>query len=222
MERLDLLTPIHKGIRALIYHLGFDLQRTDFSDPPASAEVVRRLLHDLDLLHRHGRDEEKFIFPRVGRFEIGLVGLLRREHEEIEVRIVEAREGGRELETLAVPEARPAAGARLNRVFNALAAFYLAHMNHEEAMLLPVSWRHFTDAELGAIRGEIQKSMTPDVLREWMRWIFSALNDAELADLLKGMRSSAPPEILEGTLVLARTVLGAERWPHVAARAGLP
>ena len=47
------------------------------------------------------------------------------------------------------------AGDDLNRRYNELTALFLEHLAHEEATLLPATWKHFDDAQLVAIQGAI-------------------------------------------------------------------
>ena len=221
MERFDVLTPIHKGIRGLLYDLGLALQRADFDDDDAGQELIARLDHELDLLHRHGQDEELFIFPEVLRYEPELIGLVHKEHEEIDARIEEVRTISRAMDSDAGAERPQTTGRRLNQAFNSLAAFYLAHMNHEESTLLPACWQYFTDEELQIMRANILKATSPELMAEWMRWILAGVNDAEMAHMLRGMRDSVPPQMIDRAIAMARNAAGDKRWPAVAERAGL-
>jgi hypothetical protein len=68
IPREDLFTPIHKGVRSMIYELGTKLQKTDFTDLSASEAIVTQLKHDLQsanstciacMLHEHAGHEEQ-------------------------------------------------------------------------------------------------------------------------------------------------------------------
>jgi predicted acylesterase/phospholipase RssA len=48
MSRVDILTPIHKGIRSMIYKLGTEIQTADFTDEDATKALVARLQHNLE------------------------------------------------------------------------------------------------------------------------------------------------------------------------------
>ena len=49
MSRVDILTPIHKGIRSMIYKLGTEIQTADFTDEDATKALVARLEHNLSV-----------------------------------------------------------------------------------------------------------------------------------------------------------------------------
>jgi len=49
MSRIDLFTPIHKGIRSMIYKLGTELQTADFNDVDAIKTIIARIEYNLSL-----------------------------------------------------------------------------------------------------------------------------------------------------------------------------
>ena len=60
-----------------------------------------------------------------------------------------------------------------------------------------------------AIQGAIIAEMDPEVLFQWLGWMFKGLNRAELVGMLRGARVGMPPEALEA-------VRGARRGEHGA------
>lgn len=47
LPREDLFTPIHEGVRSMIYELGTKLQRSDFTDVAATDTILKQLRHNL-------------------------------------------------------------------------------------------------------------------------------------------------------------------------------
>jgi len=80
MPRVELFTPIHKGIRSMNYKLGTELQIADFADEDATKAIVAKLEHNMSvatstcilcLLHEHACIEDDHIFAKVSGFESG-------------------------------------------------------------------------------------------------------------------------------------------------------
>jgi hypothetical protein len=87
--REDLFTPIHKGIRSMIYDLGTKLQKTDFTDVAATNAILTQLKHNLQsanstcivcMLHEHGGHEDQSIFPQLAPFDSKAVDAMIQEH----------------------------------------------------------------------------------------------------------------------------------------------
>ena len=87
--------------------------------------------------------------------------------------------------------------------------------------VLPATWKHLGDAEIGAIRTKIQQDTDPSRYAEWLRWMFSAQTVGELVTLFKGVKVSAPPAILQQMIDTARQTVGDRRWPTIRHQAGL-
>jgi Hemerythrin HHE cation binding domain len=220
MPRLDLFTSIHKAIRALIYDTGGKLQRVDFADGRAAVKATADLIPVLSLLRDHHDTEEQFVFPKVRRFDGALIDDLESQHRTIETllaiagdAVVAADEAG--------PSDRGGAGVELNRRFNELTAFYLEHIAHEEVTILPVTWEHFADAQLGAIQGAIMGSMEPELMLQWLSWMFRGLNREELVGMLAGAKTNMPAPALEAITDLGAASMEPTAWQVVRDQAGL-
>lgn len=220
MPRLDLFTAIHKAIRAMVYDAGGRLQTTDFSDGRAADETTAHLVSVLSLMREHHDTEEEFVFPEVSRFDKPLVDELQSQHRTIETLLAIAGDAVAAVEA-ADAAARPEAGDELNRRFNELVAYYLEHLAHEEVTILPTTWEHFSDAELGAIQGAIMTSLRPRLALDGLSWMFRGLNRQELVGMLAGAKAAMPAAALEGIKDLGAATLEPERWALVREQAGL-
>jgi len=227
----DLLGPIHKGIRSMIYTLGTQLQSTDFSDATAANRVLDQMYHEfsaatstgciLCLLHSHAGDEEGGVLPAARAFEPALVEALLREHHEILQRLVRIGRMADEIRQAPTPEERVRHGVVLNREANSFFAYYLVHMNREEEQLTPAMQAHMTDDQLRALRAKVQAGMDRQRLATFMEWVLPSLNVNELAGMFAGLRRGAPPEQLAFMTGIAAAHVPPERWAEARARAGL-
>ncbi len=220
MPRFDLLTTIHKALRAMIYETGGALQTADFADEQGAGRAVDGLEPVLGLLQEHHDLEEQFVFPRVKPFEPQLVDELQAQHQEVEG-LLGIAGGALDGARTADARSRAAAGVDLNRRYNELTALYLQHLAHEEATLLPATWKHFDDDQLGAIQGEIMASMPPERLMQSLEWMFKGLNRLELVGILGGAKATMPPPALDGVRALGAQILTPEAWEAVREQAGL-
>src|SRR5919199_1245324 len=151
MSREDILTPVHKGIRSMIYELGTKLQKIDFTDVSATESIIMQLRHDLQsanstclvcLLHEHAGREEQSLFPLIAPYESNVIDIMIQEHIEITRQMVQISRISDDLLKLNDNEQRIELGVKLNMMANNLFAFYLTHMNKEEATLLPIMWKY--------------------------------------------------------------------------------
>jgi hemerythrin-like domain-containing protein len=214
----------------MIYELGRELQTSDFTDERATETMVAKLKQDLSsassaclicLLHEHAGNEDQYVFPDVRTHEPEMVEKLLAEHREVVRRIADVRKIADELNALRNREERIEMGDKLNRAANDLFAFYLTHLNGEEATIVPAMWRHFTDEQLVAIRTNIERNTPPERYAEWMRWMFSSLNINELTGMFMGLKKAAPAPVFENMARIAEKALGEDRWAAVKAKAGL-
>jgi len=225
-ERENLFRPIHKGIRAMIYELGRRLQVTDFTDDTASNALATQLQHELNsavsncilcLLHSHSKHEEAGIFAPLRPLDPEAVEAMMSEHVEVVRRILGVTKTCDELLRQGSPERRIEVGDRLSLETNDLFAFYLQHMNNEEATIVPITWEHFSDQQLRSMRSQFHQSIPRRRLEEWMRWTFPALNPQELVLLLHAMKEDGPPDLFADMARLAGETVDPLRWEAVRA-----
>ncbi len=199
----DLFTPIHKGLRSMIYDLSSRLQTNDFAnrgttealaiDLEREFEVARSAGCVLCVLARHAEDEESVVFGEVARTEAPLVQRLIEQHHDLTRRELDIGRRARDIAAMDDPAERIRAGVELNRSANALFGAYLSHMNLEETDLVPRMQQRFTDAQMLAMRGAIIGGMPPDRLFAILRWMLPSLNVTELSELLRSVRPGVPP-----------------------------
>ncbi len=227
----DLFTPIHKGLRSMLYSLSTRLQTNDFADAASTQALVTDLENDfavarsagctLCVLAHHATDEEDVIFGPVAKAGGSLVTTLISEHHDLTRREVEIARAAHDLISTTSATSRVAAGVRLNQAANELFAAYVAHMNREETELVPLMQGQFTDAEMVAMRGAIMARMPPDRLFAILGWMLPSLNVSELSELLTSVAKTAPPPLLKAITELGAAKVDPARWRAVKLRTGL-
>lgn len=229
---MDLFTPVHKGIRSMIYSLGSRVQAADFTDRAASDLLLADLQHEftnalsasciLCLLHAHAGSEETKIFPSMQSLDPVLIRQLLDDHTEISRRLGSISRLAGELATMDAPERRLEHGVRINREVNEFFAFYLAHMNKEEVTIVPAMKVHFTDAQMGAMQGAIIGAMPPERVAGYLRWMLPSMNLVELTEFLSSVkRGGAPTPMLQAIDAIGTANVDPVRWTAVRQRVGL-
>lgn len=227
----DLFTPVHKGLRAMIYNLSTRLQTNDFDDGATTKQLTADLENSFAVAQNagcilcafatHAEEEERVIFAPSARAANALVTELILEHHDLTRREQEICKSGRELSTLPTAEARIAAGVRINQMANGLFGAYITHMNREETELVPLMREHFTDAEQAAMRETIISNFPPDRLFALLGWMLPALNSTELAELLASVKQGAPPPVMKAIADLCAARVEPARWAAVKLRVGI-
>jgi len=208
----------------MIFILGLRLGTTDFSNLAESNEIAGQLKRDLTgtmsncilcLLQAHSIHEDKDFFAAVHKVDPDPVRMMMAEHAIIVRRIYDVAKLCDELVEMTDPLRRIEIGDHLLGEANDLFAFYLAHLNNEEALLVPVMWEHFTDEQLRALRAQFYNTIPLPMFEEWMRWTLPALNANELVILLSGMKSDPAPNRYTDAVRVAKASLRPERWSKV-------
>lgn len=211
----------------MIYDLGLRLGVTDFTNVTDSNHLATQLQHDLSgavsncilcLLRAHSSHEEQDYFSAIRPFDEDAVDIMLVEHREIKRRIYWVSKTCNELLDLTDPARRIELGDRLTLEANDLFAMYLAHLNNEEATLVPVMWERFSDDQLRALRAQFYNAIPLERFEEWMRWTMPALNLNELTILLSGMKSDPAPSRYEDALRIAKQTLDPDRWATLSAK----
>lgn len=220
MPRFDLFTAIHKALRAMIYQTGGALQTADFAEERGAREAVAALRPALGQMRHHHDLEEEHVFPMVRPFEQEMIDDLQAQHEQVE-RLLGIVAIAADEASSADAAARVGAGNDLNRRYNELTALFLEHLAHEEAILLPATWKHFDDAQLVAVQGAIIAAQQPEDLMQSLQWMFKGLNRLELVGLLSGAKATMPPPALDAIRRMGAQNMEPAAWAVVRKQAGL-
>ncbi len=217
--RTDLYTATHKGLRHAMYETGALLERTNFADANEKARAVDSAARTLGFFDEHLELENNFIAPLIREVA----------PEEVASELFGQHEDHVELSSAmkeVFSELKQASGAaalglgfELCKLFNVMVAEQSHHMNKEERDGNTALWEAFSDEELIQVRTELQASIPPPRLGEWLALMLPNLNHQELVGMLGAMKASAPPEAFARVSKMAEELLG-DRW--AAIRAALP
>ena len=220
-ERENLFRPIHKGIRLMLYQLGSGIQAQSFTDVNESNAAVARIKHDfgdslsscvLCMLSAHAGHEERDIFAKVRVHDPDAVISVMREHGEVARKLQAVSLTCDELLAITDIRRRVEVGDRLVAEVNELVALYLAHLNNEESLLVPVMWQWFDDAQLRAMRLIFYDALPLPLFETWLRWALPALNEEELIVLYAGLKVPPHSARLNDWVRLAHENLPLNRW----------
>jgi len=100
-------------------------------------------------------------------------------------------------------------------------AFYLAHLNNEEALLVPALWKWLTDEQLRATRTMFYARLPLPLFETWMRWTLPSLNQEELVALFVDLKKGPETVRFNDWVRLAHEALDFQRWLGLRERTGL-
>lgn len=220
MVALDLYKDIHKGIRADLFSVTGRAGSLDPADAAGRAALAEAVRFSVDLLVSHAEHEDRVIQPVLEVERPDLAEVIAADHHGLEPRM-----DGLVALAATVAEVDGADARRwLHALYLDLALFtgdYLRHQDTEERVVMPALEAAIGfDAVLG-LHTAIVSSIPPDEMASSLAVMLPAVDVDDRAELLGGMRASAPAEAFEGVWALAGTVLTPGDHEALGARLGL-
>jgi len=210
-NRFDGYLSVHKGLRAFMADVLTTIGRTDASDAAEVAEGMALVRSLLDICRGHLFTENQFLHTAMEARRPGSACVTANDH-------VQQEEKFEQLESQILAVERTLAAARtsnLLQLYRTLALFVaenFQHMNVEEIDNNETLWSLYTDAELHAIHEEILKSIDPEKMRVFLRWILPYVSPAERAAIVSGMQQSMPEPVFDQFLSGVRQLLSEKDW----------
>lgn len=209
--RFDMYAFIHKALRAQMADALVAMGRLDVNDSAEFEPTLARVRALLAACASHLQHENEFIHPALEAQAPGAAHATADDHVH-HVAQLEALESA-----LAALEAAPLAerSARAHALYLKLAAFVadnLQHMQLEERDNNAALQAAYTDEELLALHDRLVASIPPQEMAATLRWMLPNLAAPERATLLGGIALSAPREVFNGMLILARQNLAPRDW----------
>lgn len=211
MNRYDLYTTVHKGVRKGLFEAVLAVGGTDFAQAGEVAVALREVRRLLAFLEEHSEHEDAVILPELAALAPELHADLRAEHARIEGLQAEIERILARLEA-ADGAQRTALGRRLADRMAGLAAEHLRHMGREEIDANRVLWAHRSDADLKALEDRIVAGVPAERMGEWLALMLPAMNGAERRELLTGMAAEMPVAAFGVVTGPARELLGEAAW----------
>ena len=184
--------------------------RTDFRSGDEVEALRRRVDEAFGLFEAHAEHENAFIVPLLRVCAPDIASDCAADHRAQALRLRDLRSA-----LALAADAGPSAPALGHAFVVGLSRFHgemLVHMADEEERLMPALWAAFDDEALLRVHRALLESLPPAEKVEAMRWMLPALSPVERADLLAGVRASAPPAAYDAILRVARESLSAEEW----------
>lgn len=214
--RVDLYRLVHKGLRSCLFDTLLTVGRMDVHDDAHVAHVCARVRQLLALCHAHLEKEDRYIHPALEQRRPGSTWGMAHDHVQHERMF--ARLENHVSDVVHAGGVRRAAAAQ--RLYDALAVFVaenLEHMRAEETSNNEVLWESHSDAELTAIHAAIVRSIVPDDMHAFLRWMVPAMSPVERAQFFAGMRSSAPAAAVASALAAVEPHLSVPEWTRLRA-----
>src|SRR5215471_17955429 len=213
--RYNIFYQIHKGLRAMLYETGIELQRADFNDEEEAVEMLTRIESVVNLFVKHAHHEDTLVFPAVEKYEPSVVDVFEQEH-------VKDHELGSKLRTLIAmfdsaesDDERIQLGSAIRKSFVEFLSFNLEHMAKEEDVINNLLWRYYTDEEIRGIEHQIVSSQTPEATAEASKWMLRGLSNQEITRWLKFVEKNAPEVVFNNLFSMAEKELPNVRFRQV-------
>ena len=203
---------VHKGLRALLYDTGLQLQQTNFADEAEIAVAVERVQLVNTLFEHHAHVEDSQIFPMIEAYEPALVADFEAQHQkDHDLSAALDRCLHRFTETNSTAQ-NMLAGNDLLHCFNAFLAFNVEHMKQEETLVSQCLWRYYSDADLLKKVQEISGSIPPEQNRHFVYWMLKGMATHEIIHWYNAVKLSAPPPVFQFFCDLAEEALPVCKW----------
>lgn len=199
-QRWDIYGPVHKGLRLAHSALMNRLGRADWTADQTA--LLADLADHLALGASHLLHEEEHIHAALDSRAPGAAKALSAQHGQHRRRFADLQRAMDDLRRAPANE-RARLGRALYIAFTAFVAEDFEHMAEEETVVWPQLCALFTDEELAGIEMTIIGGLTPDENIAFMRLMLPAMNPAERAGLLTGMKANAPAEAFAAVIELA-------------------
>lgn len=198
----------HKGLRNVISKFAFRLGYTDFSNASALQDLKVLGEEMFTLLNDHVHTENEHTLRHLEERVPGASAHDRADHEKLD-EIQNALQ--RQLQELTGQESSGQVHS-FYLDFSLFQSQYLEHTDEEERVTEVLLQKHFTDDELSRHRQTIMKTLKPETLLLWLKYIVPAQHIDESVGMLSGLKVSAPKPFFERVLETIEIEMDQERY----------
>ncbi|MCC6730975.1 MAG: hemerythrin domain-containing protein [Chthonomonadales bacterium] len=221
VHQVDLYGKIHKALRRMLSSFISRVGALDWDDVAAVAALKPDWALIQQELHRHHGHEEQHIHSLLARGAPGSVRELEADHsanlsllEDLNRRFLCLADGA------APADRRAALGDELFQALNLFYARLLGHMHREDVEAQRVLDSTCSQQELAAALGAIVGSIPPAEMLVLAGHMFPAISLPERAEILGGIKASAPPQAYAAMADCVRAAIGETEWAALGARIG--
>jgi len=215
MNRYNMFSQVHKGLRALLYETALRLQQTDFNNMEEAEDALAQVAMVADLFDKHAHTEDTMVFTAIEQAEPSLVNAFEKEHEEDHALAQRLRGLLTAFAHAVSTDDKIIIGDTLIQSFTDFMIFNLKHMAKEEDIINKALWKYYTDIELHGITQKIVASIPPQHMAIFSRWMMRGLNNSEITQWLKEIKNNAPDFVFQALMQTAEQELNAQRWQLV-------
>jgi hypothetical protein len=211
---------VHKGIRCELFDVTSSAGRLDPSDTVSWLALVDHLAAVELTLSTHAGHEDAVVEPVLAGFDPFLAESIEQDHHHLDARFGAIRELASAAASYPASDQRPIA----DLVYLELSGFtseYLHHQLVEERVVMPALLAEVGLDEVVRMHVAIVSSIPPDQLATSLAFMLPAMNVDDRVEMLGGMRESAPPQVFDGVMGLARSVLDPADFAALARRLGM-
>jgi hypothetical protein len=219
--RINLYAGIHKALRNFMSDTQGRLSRTDAADHEDLQGALAQVRELLGVMRKHLQHERDFVHPAMHARRPGSAQVAEGDHDHHDWAIDKLLALCDHCGT-AVGSARVQHLEHLHLQLSVFIGENLIHMNLEETEHNAVLWACYTDEELHALHERIIAAIPPEEMQATLRWMIPALNPAERAGMLLGMRAGMPAPVFDGVLALARNLVSAREMQKLEAALHAP
>ena len=200
---------VHKGIRSFMLDLLVKAGRVEWNDSASVAAFRGDVEVIFELLKGHARHEDDFVAPMLRKASPEVAAILDSSHDDQEEQLDAMLEALRGIDPASSDA--PLAGHAILLTLARFVGESLVHMSDEEEVAMPAIHDAFDDAAIIETHGRLVAAVPPQEMDRMLRWMLPAMNNAERAGMLTGMRQSAPPPVFAFVRGLATEVLSEEQ-----------
>ena len=220
--RPNLYLPIHKALRSFMMDTLFRIGQIDAADEGDKAAALSQLDSLLSFCAEHVEHENRFLHTAIEACEPGAAERTAGDHEEHIDSIDALRDEANALRRATDAAEQALLALRLYRHVALFVADNFQHMHIEETANAATLFRHYSDAQLAEIHERLLATISPSGHLLTARWMMPAMNPAERAAAVNGMKMQMPPEALLGVLEHVRPHLDAPAWERLQQVARAP
>lgn len=219
--RFDIYVLIHKALRAYMCDTLLAVARADADDARDVSAVLAQVRELAGFCANHLRHENDFVHAAMDARRPGSAAQTAGDHVHHEEELDRLRSLADAVEKSGNTERT----AALLQLYSCLALFVaenFTHMNVEETQNNTALWSAYTDDELMEIERALVASIAPEEMALVMRWMIPSMSAGERAEMLSGIRASAPEPVFGAMLGIARAHLSDRDWGKLSQALDLP
>jgi len=191
---------IHKGIRAELFGVTAQLGSLDAADEGARAAAADRVGALGRLLEQHAEHEDEWLADQLELHVPHLADTIVADHASFDSRLAD----------LAKAAAAVTNRREVHELYLDAASFtsdYLRHQDIEEREVLPALLDAMGPEVLTVLHLDLVASIPPPDMGFALTYMIPGMNIDDRADLLGGVKATAPAEVFAGVWALAGSVL---------------